>query len=799
MLDAETKRKIDNLRDTLVGVVPDPKAQVEQITTGLIYKFMQDLDDQSVEMGGVASFFTGEFEKYSWKRLFDSKLGGEDRIVLYGEAIEKIYTHPTAPEFFRELFKNSYLPFRNPSVLTMFLKGINEFQYTHSEKLGDAFEYLLSFMGSQGDAGQFRTPRHIIDFIVEIINPQKGEKILDPACGTAGFLISSYKHILGKNTKKNLGDGLTAPQRSQMMRDLVGYDISPDMVRISRVNMYLHKFSNPMINEYDCLSDDERWNEYYDVILANPPFMTPRGGIQPHQRFGVQSTRAEVLFVDYIMEHLKPTGRAGIVVPEGIIFQTGTAYKTLRRKLVEDCLVGVISLPAGVFQPYAGVKTSILILDKEQRRKLDTIFFAKIENDGFSLGAQRTPIAKNDLPELLQSIKDGQSGNQNYQLVKTDDILSDETYSFSASRYVEAIEHNSHYDIVPVLDTFDVLTPPTKIKTKDFLETGQIPIIDQSSNRIAGYWNDSNDCLKVENPVVIFGDHTKVVKFVDFDFVAGADGIKVLSPRPNILPKFLFYILKSLDLPDLGYSRHFKELKLREIPLPPIEVQQQIVDELEGYQKIIDGCRQVIENYRPTIDIDPSWEMVELGEICEVGSSKRIFKEEYVEDGIPFFRTKEIVELEKGDSISLELFISNSKYEDIKSKFPVPQIDDILISAVGTIGVTWVVDRDEEFYFKDGNLLWLRSINKDFSPVFVKHTFDALFEKQREQLIHGAAYNALTIQALKGFKIPSVPKVVQEELVKKITTEKQLVEGNKELIQIYTQKIQHRIRKVWGE
>ena len=191
--------------------------------------------------------------------------------------------------------------------------------------------------------------------------------------------------------------------------------------------------------------------------------------------------------------------------------------------------------------------------------------------------------------------------------------------------------------------------------------------------------------------------------------------------------------------------------------------------------------------------------MVELGEICEVGSSKRIFKDEYVEDGIPFFRTKEIVELEKGDTISLELFISNSKYQEIKSKFPVPQIDDILISAVGTIGVTWVVDRDEEFYFKDGNLLWLRSINKDYSPVFVKHTFDALFEMQREQLIHGAAYNALTIQALKGFKIPSVPKVVQEELVEKITTEKQLVEGNKKLIQIYIQKIQDRISKVWGE
>ena len=182
-------------------------------------------------------------------------------------------------------------------------------------------------MGSQGDAGQFRTPRHIIDFIVKIVNPKKNETVLDPACGTAGFLISSYKHILNQNTKNNLGDGLTASDRKKIGENLNGYDISPDMVKMSLVNMYLHKFTNPKINEYDTLSSEDRWNEYYDVILANPPFFSPKGGIMPHNRFGVKSTKAEVLFIDYISEHLKPNGRAGIIVPEGIIFQTGTAYK----------------------------------------------------------------------------------------------------------------------------------------------------------------------------------------------------------------------------------------------------------------------------------------------------------------------------------------------------------------------------------------------------------------------------------------------------------------------------------------
>ena len=140
------------------------------------------------------------------------------------------------------------------------------------------------------------------------------------------------------------------------------------MVRLSLVNLYLHGFTDPHIYEYDTLTSQDRWNEYADVILANPPFMSPKGGIKPHNRFSVQSKRSEVLFVDYMAEHLTPSGRAGIIVPEGIIFQSQTAYKQLRKMLVEDYLVAVVSLPAGVFNPYSGVKTSILILDKSLAR-----------------------------------------------------------------------------------------------------------------------------------------------------------------------------------------------------------------------------------------------------------------------------------------------------------------------------------------------------------------------------------------------------------------------------------------------
>jgi len=301
MLDHETKRRIDAARDTLVGKVPDPKSQVEQITIALIYKFMADMDNQAESVGGKRSFFAGDFEPYRWENLMSPGMGGHEVLNHYAEAIARMNENPGIPQLFRDIFKNANLPYRDPETLRGFLKIINDFQYDHSERLGDAYEYLLSVLDSQGDAGQFRTPRHIIDFMVDIVAPKKDEVILDPACGTAGFLISSWKHIWNANAKDGKpGTALTPDERRKLARNIFGYDISPDYVRLSLVNMYLHDFAEPHIYEYDTLTSEERWNEHADVILANPPFMTPKGGIRPHRRFSIQVTRSEVLFVDYI-------------------------------------------------------------------------------------------------------------------------------------------------------------------------------------------------------------------------------------------------------------------------------------------------------------------------------------------------------------------------------------------------------------------------------------------------------------------------------------------------------------------
>jgi type I restriction enzyme M protein len=260
MLDSETKRRIDACRDILVGKVPDPKSQVEQITIALIYKFMDDMDAEAEELGGTRTFFAGDFARFGWARLMAPNLGGFEMLALYSEAIQKMLENPGVPPLFRDIFKNAYLPYRDPETLKSFLKEINHFTYDHSERLGDAFEYLLSVLGSQGDAGQFRTPRHIIDFMVEVMDPKKNETVLDPACGTAGFLISAWKHILKNNSSpRNVdagraGDLLTPDERARIAASIFGYDISPDMVRLSLVNLYLHGFTHPRVEEYDTLT-----------------------------------------------------------------------------------------------------------------------------------------------------------------------------------------------------------------------------------------------------------------------------------------------------------------------------------------------------------------------------------------------------------------------------------------------------------------------------------------------------------------------------------------------------------------
>jgi type I restriction enzyme M protein len=641
MLDTDTKRRIDSCRDILVGKVPDPKSQVEQITIALIYKFMDDMDAQSEEFGGKRSFFVNGFEKYSWSKLLAPSMGGQDTLNLYSEAIGKMTENTHLPALFRDIFKNAYLPYRDPETLKAFLKEIDGFSYDHSERLGDAFEYLLSVLGSQGDAGQFRTPRHIIDFIVRVINPQKHERILDPACGTAGFLISAWKYILAQNQEHKPGDKLTPDERNKLAANIHGYDISPDMVRLSLVNLYLHGFTDPHVDEYDTLTSEDKWNEHADVILANPPFMSPKGGIKPHKRFSIQATRSEVLFVDYIHEHLSPNGRAGIIVPEGIIFQSGTAYKALRRLLVENSLVAVVSLPAGVFQPYSGVKTSILIFDKRLAKQTDKVLFVNVSNDGFALGAQRRPIDQDDLPFAEKTLKsffaapDAFKSSELAHDVHRNQIAENADWSFSGDRYRLEGDQSKRWPMVPLGDQtlFRIEsggTPKSDEPTYwsggvawatlvDLPQSDFITQLTGTERTISdeGLTNSSAKTLPIGTILVSSRATIGRVAIARIP-IATNQGFKniVIQDHSRVLPEFVAYMMKFLTprLEALATGGTFKEfskgaLSSIEIPLPPIEVQRKIISEIEGHQRRIEELKQEITEREQDIklSIDQIW------------------------------------------------------------------------------------------------------------------------------------------------------------------------------------------------
>ena len=439
--NGNNRQQINNARDALVGIIPDPKGQVEQITTALVYKYLDKLDSDSVAIGGRRTYFVGSTAEFSWKNLLSPSLTGDQRLQLYRRAVEGMAESGKLGEVFGEMMRGASSPFQNARVLQTFLHAIDELDCDNTENLGDAYEHLLSIMGTQGDAGQFRTPRHIIDFIVAAVAPQKNERVLDPACGSAGFLVAAHAHVMRH------GGTLSPADKRKLAQNIVGRDIDPGMARLAMVNLYLHKIKSPQVREYDSLSDDSLWEERADVILANPPFMTPRGGIQPHGRFMVRANRAEVLFVDYIAEHLSPQGRAGVIVPEGIIFQSGKAYKDLRKMLVEDWgLWAVASLPSGVFQPYANVKTSVLFLDKT-RRHFKNVLFLKVQNDGFELGANRNPIDENDLPAALK-IMGGYNDEKKVKhplalAVAKEKIAEDGDYSLTAIRYEKVADYDN--------------------------------------------------------------------------------------------------------------------------------------------------------------------------------------------------------------------------------------------------------------------------------------------------------------------------------------------------------------------
>ena len=804
MLSNDTKKIIDDARDTLVGQIPVPMMQCQQITLALTYKFMSDDDEQAVELGGQRHYFTGGLEKYGWDKIMSLRLDDTQRSELYRAGLSALQESDSMPAVFREIFKDAVVPYGDHRTLALFLNTMNGMEYDDSEKLGDAYEYLLKTAEAQADAGQFRTPRHLIDFIVNIINPQKHEVIIDPACGTAGFLVSSYQHVRSQHELPGGGTTLSIPDLTRLSDNLNGYDISPEMTKLAMANMYLHtQDKNPNIVNYDSLTSTDHWNEYADVMLANPPFMTPKGGIRPHSRFRVAAKRAEVLFVDYIASHLNEHGRAGIIVPEGIIFQSQKAYRQLRRFLLGESLVAVVSLPGGVFNPYSGVKTSILILDKVLAPNTDYVAFFKVENDGYDLGAQRRPIGKDDLPavtdeisEYLSRLREGKTMD-GYQsalghIVARSKIGADGEYNLSGERYRVAAAKTSTYEMVP-FDEVCTLEYGASLPKKNRV-AGPYPVM--GSNGISDYHSE----YLIGGPAIIVGRKGSAgeVSYVESNCfpIDTTYYVKLVNPDCTEI-RYLYQLLKTLDLPSLrggagvpGLNRNDVYQKYK-LPLPPQEVQRELVAEIEGYQRVMDGAWAVIDNWRPRIAVDPAWPLVELGELCTIvrGSSPRPKSDpRYYGGPVPRLMVADITR----DGMYSVPKIDSLTEEGAKKSRPMTK-GDVVITVSGNPGLPTILAVDACIH--DG-FVGLRNVCENLDREYLYLNLLQQHSSNGNQSV-GAVFKNLTTHQVKRFEIPLPSLEVQRTIVDELGEEKEAVDQAEMLAAKMEQRIQDTIARVW--
>jgi type I restriction enzyme M protein len=459
------RQKIDQLMDILwSGGLNNPMDAIEQLSYMLFLRLLWEKDEMLTALDKrYKRLFAGSWAKYGWGNFVT--LTGDELFESLRSALEKLHELPGLSETGRLLFNRATLKIYDRPTLRAAVQGIAEMDLTSHEAAdvkGDMYEYLLSKLAMSGTNGQFRTPRHIIDMIVALVQPEPRERICDPACGTAGFLISAFNYILRTNTSKTSlsrgqmnGDLLKPPQWKFLEEQaFTGYDNDANMVKIAILNLYLHELEKADIEFHNPLTRS-KGTPYpgltFDVVLANPPFS---GKIQQESilsdlNHGLNTRSTELLFLKWFIDHLATGGRGGVIVPNGVLFASTGAARRVREMLLDECnLQAVITMPAGVFKPYAGVATAILIFQKGGPTK--SVWFYEMTADGYSLSDTRTPVEENDIPDILQKWPTREEGIHSFrvgrdELSKYHDVLTPGRYREQQST---AVNHDSPVDII---------------------------------------------------------------------------------------------------------------------------------------------------------------------------------------------------------------------------------------------------------------------------------------------------------------------------------------------------------------
>lgn len=458
------RQKVDQLMDILwSGGVNNPMDSIEQISYLLFLRLLSEKDEQLAALSkNYKRIFSDAWASRAWGNFVT--LTGDQLFDAVRAAMESLHELPGLSETGKLLFNRATLKIYDRPTLRASVQAINNMDLNAHDGIdlkGDMYEYLLGKIAASGTNGQFRTPRHIIRLIVELVNPQPGQRICDPAVGTAGFLIAAFEYIKRQHTSRSelargqvTGDKLS-PAHWKFLEEhaFTGYDNDANMVKIAILNLYLHQLDKADIEFHNALTTN-RTGSYpgalYDVILANPPFA---GKIQKESilaDINLDTRNTELLFLKWIIDHLGKGGRAGVIVPNGVLFGSTGAARKVRELLLTTCdLQAVINLPSGVFKPYSGVGTAALIFEKGKRT--ESVWFYDITADGFTLDDKRTPTPdKNDIPDVLAKWEGREEGANSYGALI--DEIKENDWSLAGGRYrqmtVELAEHDAPHTIL---------------------------------------------------------------------------------------------------------------------------------------------------------------------------------------------------------------------------------------------------------------------------------------------------------------------------------------------------------------
>ncbi|PHC59979.1 DNA methyltransferase [Bacillus toyonensis] len=469
MITGELRSKVDKLWEVFwTGGITNPLSVIEQFTYLL---FIKGLDEVETTKENEAMFLELEYEGTFSKdkqHLRWGKFKNLEAQQMFDVVSKEVFPfiknlHGKKDSAYAKYMDDAIFMIPTPQMLTKIVDGIDNIQMKDRDTKGDLYEYLLSKVATAGTNGQFRTPRHIIDMVVELMKPTPEDIIVDPAAGSAGFLVSSGEYLRKKHNDLFLVQGLKQHFNNDMFH---GFDMDRTMLRIGAMNMMLHGVENPNIQYQDSLSEGNKDEDKYTLVLANPPF---KGSLDYEAVSAdllkvTKTKKTELLFLAQFIRMLKAGGRCASIVPDGVLFGSSKAHKDIRKEIIENHkLEAIISMPSGVFKPYAGVSTAIIIFTKTGVGGTDNVWFYDMKADGYSLDDKRSPIEENDIPDLvarfhsLESDKERKRTEQSF-FVPVGEIIGN-GYDLSINRYkefeYEEVQYEDPRDIIQCIEQIE--------------------------------------------------------------------------------------------------------------------------------------------------------------------------------------------------------------------------------------------------------------------------------------------------------------------------------------------------------